>query len=126
MVITSLRALGQKGIKMIDLIGFYEELDNDKESLGMILEAYIEEYSGFESKILEYYQSNDWSELHLATHSLKGILSNFGESEITVKLEDIERATSNKTAPDEDSILNVVNNLPSIEAHIREAIAALT
>ncbi len=40
---------------MIDLIGFYEELDNDKESIGMILEAYIEEYSGFESKILEYY-----------------------------------------------------------------------
>ncbi|USD40040.1 Hpt domain-containing protein [Vibrio sp. SCSIO 43135] len=108
---------------MIDFAPFFNDLDNDPESIQLILMAYIEEYGDSEEKLMLLYEKQDWGALYIFAHSLKGILVGFGETEVTTILEDIESETHDNTPASEHKVLAACSLLPNVRSQIETELA---
>ena len=109
---------------MINFTPFFNDLDNDAESIQMILMAYLKEYSDCHTMVMKLYQEQNWSQLFILVHSLKGILVGFGETETTTLLEVIESETKVGDPASEQNITLLCRQLPVIQCQIEQELIA--
>ncbi|MBY3787345.1 hypothetical protein HPQ32_02640 [Photobacterium carnosum] len=110
---------------MINLSSFYQELDNDKESIITILELFLSEYEDFIIYYTDYFSDKKWHDIYISSHSLKGILESFGEKDLASSLRAIEIKTSKNENITIDDLNHVINKLPSILIEIKVEIKKL-
>ncbi|MBY6196466.1 Hpt domain-containing protein [Vibrio hangzhouensis] len=99
-------------------------MDDDEDIIQAVFTAFLEEHEDGSDKIQSYYTSQNWSDLFLTAHSLKGILSSFGESDTVARLQSIENATRDGVAPHEDDVQHVIKGLAVIKQQIIEYLAS--
>ncbi|MBR9787431.1 Hpt domain-containing protein [Vibrio sp. J1-1] len=93
-------------------------MDNDVDIIIAVFATYLEEHVNGLERINELYANENWPELHLLVHSLKGALESFGEDTAVTALQDIEEDTRNNVAPDESDITIVNRELLTINQQI--------
>lgn len=98
----------------MDLSSFYQELDNDKDTIITILELFISEYENVPNYYNECFNNKKWQDIHIASHSLKGILEGFGEKKFTLFLNEIEIKTSKNKSITENDLKYIIENLSII------------
>ncbi len=111
---------------MINFTPFFDELDNDTESIQMILMVYLEDYNDCHLKLRKLFDEKQWSELFILVHSLKGILDGFGEREVTAVLEQVEQETRNSAPASAQHIETICSQLPIIQAQIEQELVAIS
>ncbi len=109
---------------MIDFNVLTKYLDDDEEVIQMVLMTYQEDHSDSVREVQTAFQSQNWEELHHIVHTLKGILSSFGEETAVTVLEKIEQSTLKNQAPNEQDIAIVLNEIEQINRQISEAVEA--
>ena len=108
---------------MLNLKPFFAALDNDTESINLILTTYIEEYSDSDVIFKNLFDAQNWEELYIVAHSLKGILGNFGADEIIPILEKIEMQSQDGKPTDQKLINNVSILLVEIQNQIEKKLS---
>lgn len=111
---------------MLNFTAFFDDLNNDKETIQMILNLYLEEYADCHLRLRSLFEDQGWSELFILAHSLKGILQGFGETEIVPTLEAIEGETHNNEPASQHHIDLVCQKLPEIQAEIKQQLQAIS
>lgn len=76
---------------MIDLTNFFKQWENNSESIEVILTAYLDEYAEAETTLRTLFDAQNWGEIYIFSHSLKGLLVDFGEKDTSVILAEIEQ-----------------------------------
>jgi HPt (histidine-containing phosphotransfer) domain-containing protein len=84
----------------------------------------MEEHDTSAETIGTLYAVQDWQQLFITAHSLKGILASFGEEQTVVRLEKIESISRSHAAPDKADIEAVVKELHHIKSQISDYLAA--
>lgn len=107
---------------MINLSNFYQDLDNDKDCIIAVLELFISEYENIADSYLEYHNSQQWDKIYIISHSLRGVLEGFGESNLILLLQRIELQTSKNKPITNIEIQDIVEQLSQILAFIKEEI----
>ncbi|USD61609.1 MULTISPECIES: Hpt domain-containing protein [Vibrio] len=110
---------------MIDFDVLRSYMDNDEDIIAAVFMAFMEEHENGAEKIQSLYNEQNWSELFITAHSLKGILASFGEGKAVEKLEAIEGTTRNGEAPQADDIQFVIQELGVIKGQINEYLASM-
>ncbi|MCP4325180.1 MAG: Hpt domain-containing protein [Alteromonadales bacterium] len=105
---------------MINFEPFFAELDNDVESINIVLSTYLEEYEDGHVQVKELFDTQSWAELFILVHSLKGILANFGEQEIIPVLEEIEAQTQKNSATEQILVDKVCSILVQVQLQIKQ------
>ncbi|MCJ2375243.1 Hpt domain-containing protein [Vibrio sp. ZSDZ34] len=105
---------------MINFDVLREYMDNDDEIILAVFQAYIEEHNNSAETIEALYAVQDWPQLFIAAHSLKGILASFGEEETVTRLENIEGMSRDNTAPDKADIDAAIEGLNHINVQIND------
>ncbi|PMH46578.1 histidine phosphotransferase [Vibrio sp. 10N.286.49.B3] len=100
-------------------------LDNDDDIVEAVLMAYVEEHSESIDKLQLQFSTQNWSELFMTAHSLKGILASFGEDTAVDVLERIEGQTRDSIAPDDSDVAVVVTELGKINKQVDDFLASL-
>lgn len=103
------------------MINFNElalSMENDHEMIQAIFEAYQEEYGDGSDKLLMLYQTENWPELFIFSHSLKGVLASFSEDTAVHFLAMIEESTRDNVAPKATDISLTSKELLMINAQI--------
>ncbi|HCH5087739.1 hypothetical protein [Vibrio parahaemolyticus] len=105
---------------MINFELLNQYMDNDVDIIIAVFSTYLEDYSDATEQLNEMFVQQNWPELYLMAHSLKGILEGFGFGEdiAVVALEKIETNTRNNTAPECEDITIVNNELVTIKKQI--------
>lgn len=111
---------------MINFTPFFNDLDNDAESIQMILMTYLEEYSDSQAMFMKLYQEQNWPQMFILAHSLKGILVGFGETETTALLEIVEGETKDGAPATENNIAQLCKQLPAIQHQIEQELVAFS
>ncbi|HCE3482142.1 TPA: Hpt domain-containing protein [Vibrio parahaemolyticus] len=93
-------------------------MDNDVDILIAVFSTYLEDYSDATEQLNKMFVQQNWPELYLMAHSLKGILEGFGEDTAVAALEKVETSTRNNTAPQCEDITIVNNELVTIKKQI--------
>ncbi|AYV20250.1 MULTISPECIES: Hpt domain-containing protein [Vibrio] len=109
---------------MIDFEVLRGYMDNDDDIIAAVFMAFMEEHEDGAEKIQALFNEQNWSELFITAHSLKGILASFGETKAVEKLEAIEGSTRNSDAPNSEDIQFVVQELDVIKGQINEYLAS--
>ncbi|MCR9949819.1 Hpt domain-containing protein [Vibrio parahaemolyticus] len=99
---------------MINFELLNQYMDNDVDILIAVFSTYLEDYSDATEQLNKMFVQQNWPELYLMAHSLKG----FGEDIAVVALEKIETNTRNNTAPECEDITIVNNELVTIKKQI--------
>ncbi len=110
---------------MIDFDVLRSYMDNDEDIIAAVFMAFMEEHENGADKIQSLYNEQNWSELFITAHSLKGILASFGETKAVDKLEAIETATRSGDAPQLTDIHFVIQELEVIKNQINEYLASM-
>ncbi|ARC95132.1 hypothetical protein B6A42_27370 (plasmid) [Vibrio coralliilyticus] len=110
---------------MINFTSFFNELDNDVESIQVILMAYLEEYSDCQTMIMKLFQEQNWPQLFILAHTLKGILAGFGDTETTALLEIIESETKDGGPSNMQNITLLCKLLFFIQSQIEQELLSL-
>ncbi|MFA0085184.1 Hpt domain-containing protein [Vibrio sp. 10N.261.51.F12] len=110
---------------MIDFDVLRSYMDNDEDIIAAVFMAFMEEHENGAETVLNLYQTQNWSELFITAHSLKGILASFGETKAVDKLEAIEGMTRNNEAPDVEDINLVVAEMQVVKNQINEYLASV-
>ncbi|HAS6739156.1 TPA: Hpt domain-containing protein [Vibrio parahaemolyticus] len=105
-------------MKMINFELLNQYMDNDVDIIIAVFSTYLEDYSDATEQLNEMFVQQNWPELYLMAHSLKGILEGFGEDIAVVALEKIETNTRDNTAPECEDITIVNNELVTIKKQI--------
>jgi HPt (histidine-containing phosphotransfer) domain-containing protein len=100
-------------------------MDNDEDIIAAVFMAFMEEHENGADKIQSLYNEQNWSELFITAHSLKGILASFGETKAVDKLEAIETATRCGDTPQLADIQFVIQELEVIKNQINEYLASM-
>ncbi|MFL0858777.1 Hpt domain-containing protein [Vibrio parahaemolyticus] len=103
---------------MINFELLNQHMDNDVDILIAVFSTYLEDYSDATEQLNKMFVQQNWPELYLMAHSLKGILEGFGEDTAVAALEKIETSTRNNTAPQCEDITIVNNELVTIKKQI--------
>lgn len=93
-------------------------MDNDVDIIITVLSTYLEEHVDSLERINELYAKEDWTELQLLAHSLKGVLESFGEDTAVIALQEIDEDTRKNIAPDLSDITIVNRELLTINQQI--------
>ncbi len=110
---------------MIDFEVLRGYMDNDDDIIAAVFMAFMEEHEDGAEKIQTLFNEQNWSELFITAHSLKGILASFGETKVRRKnFEAIEGLTRNSDAPNSEDIQFVVQELDVIKGQINEYLAS--
>ncbi len=109
---------------MINFDVLREYMDNDEEIILAVFQAYIEEHEKSAEAIDTLYAEQDWPQLFITAHSLKGILASFGEEQTVTRLEKIETMSRSNAAPDKTDIDAVVEQLNHIKHQINDYLVA--
>ncbi len=112
-------ALLLKVIIMIDFSPFFKELDNNSESIQLVLEAFLEEYRDCQRTINQLYKEQNWPQLFMLAHSLKGILTSFGETEVSALLTNIETQSRVNGPVNEVDINEICQLMPLVEFQVK-------
>ncbi len=64
---------------MINFELLNQYMDNDVDIIIAVFSTYLEDYSDATEQLNEMFVQQNWPELYLMAHSLKGILEGFGE-----------------------------------------------
>jgi HPt (histidine-containing phosphotransfer) domain-containing protein len=115
----------KKDSRMIDFDVLRSYMDNDEDIIAAVFMAFMEEHENGADKIQSLYNDQNWSELFITAHSLKGILASFGETKAVDKLEAIETATRGGDAPQLADIQFVIQELEVIKDQINEYLASM-
>lgn len=110
---------------MIDFDVLRSYMDNDEDIIAAVFMAFMEEHENGADKIQSLYNEQNWSELFITAHSLKGILASFGETKAVDKLEAIETATRVGDTPQLADIQFVIQELEVIKNQINEYLASM-
>ncbi|MCL9775826.1 Hpt domain-containing protein [Vibrio methylphosphonaticus] len=110
---------------MIDFEVLRGYMDNDEDIIAAVFMAFMEEHENGSETLQNLYQSQNWSELFITAHSLKGILASFGETKAVDKLEAIEGTTRNNESPNAEDIDFVVKEMQVIKNQINEYLASV-
>ncbi|MGF1770972.1 Hpt domain-containing protein [Vibrio wakamikoensis] len=110
---------------MIDFDVLRSYMDNDEDIIAAVFMAFMEEHENGADKIQSLYNEQNWSELFITAHSLKGILASFGETKAVVKLEAIETSTRSGDAPQLTDMQFVIQELEVIKNQINEYLASM-
>ncbi|MGV2988054.1 Hpt domain-containing protein [Vibrio sp. E150_011] len=110
---------------MIDFDVLRSYMDNDEDIIAAVFMAFMEEHENGAETVLNLYQTQNWSELFITAHSLKGILASFGETKAVDKLEAIEGMTRNNEAPNVEDINLVVAEMQVVKNQINEYLASV-
>ncbi|TOG81558.1 Hpt domain-containing protein [Vibrio parahaemolyticus] len=105
-------------MKMINFELLNQYMDNDVDIIIAVFSTYLEDYSDATEQLNKMFIQQNWPELYLMAHSLRGILECFGEDTAVVALEKIETSTRNNTAPECEDITIVNNELVTIKKQI--------
>ncbi len=110
---------------MIDFDVLRSYMDNDEDIIAAVFMAFMEEHENGADKIQSLYNEQNWSELFITAHSLKGILASFGETKAVDKLEAIEGSTRAGDSPQQEDIQFVIQELDVIKNQINEYLASV-
>ncbi len=111
---------------MINFKPFFDDLDNDTESIQMILMVYLEDYNDCHLKLRALFDEQQWSQLFILVHSLKGILEGFGEEKVTAILQQVEAETRHGGPAGAQHIETICSQLPLIQVQIEQELAAIS
>ncbi|EHK9577010.1 Hpt domain-containing protein [Vibrio parahaemolyticus] len=103
---------------MINFELLNQYMDNDVDIIIAVFSTYLEDYSDATEQLNKMFVQQNWPELYLMAHSLKGILEGFGEDTAVVALEKIETSTRNNTEPECEDITIVSSELVTIKKQI--------
>lgn len=103
----------------MDLSSFYQDLDNDKDTIITILELFISEYENSPNHYNECFNNKKWRDIHITSHSLKGILEGFGENNLTLLLSEVEIKTSKNKPITENDLKYIIKKLSDVLIEIR-------
>jgi HPt (histidine-containing phosphotransfer) domain-containing protein len=104
---------------MIDFSPFFKELENNSESIQLVLEAFLEEYRDCQITINQLYKEQNWPQLFMLAHSLKGILTSFGETEVSALLTNIETQSRVNGPVNEVDINEICQLMPLVEFQVK-------
>ncbi|WP_164675369.1 Hpt domain-containing protein [Vibrio rhodolitus] len=104
---------------MLDFHNIKAMLDGDDDVMVALLSTYLEDYTDSEKKISALNAAQDWHELFLFSHSLKGTLKIIGEDSVTHTLERIEHATRQGMAPEQQDLDQASSELASIQSQVQ-------
>ncbi|WP_163930459.1 Hpt domain-containing protein [Paraferrimonas sp. SM1919] len=107
---------------MINFDVLNEFMDNDQELINDILEIFMAEHSNAHTEITTLYQQQDWDELFIKLHSLKGILASFGEEQAVELLQKLEQQVHNKIEPADTDIEQLGGQIETIIKQITDYI----
>lgn len=110
---------------MIDFDILRGYMDNDDDIIAAVLMAFMEEHNDGAQKVQQLFDAQDWPELFITAHSLKGILASFGEAQAVEKLETIEGSTRQGSAPNSNDVAYVVSELNTIKQQITDYLGSL-
>ncbi|GMQ46213.1 Hpt domain-containing protein [Vibrio sp. 10N] len=111
---------------MIDFDVLRGYMDNDEDIIAAVFMAFMEEHENGADRIQSLFNQQNWSELFIAAHSLKGILASFGETKAVEKLQAIEASTRGGEAPQQSDIQFVIQELEVIKTQINDYLASMT
>ncbi|MHA7588886.1 Hpt domain-containing protein [Vibrio harveyi] len=95
-------------------------MDNDVDIIFAVLSTYMEDYEDGLERINQLNAEQNWGDLFLLSHSLKGILSSFGEESAVTALSNIEEHTRDNIAPDSGDLAIVNKELVTINQQITD------
>lgn len=104
---------------MIDFSSFFEDLDNDNESIILVLSAFLDEYGNYQEKINYLYKNERWGNLFMIIHSLKGMLLSLGESDLVYLLDSIENAYKSNKPIQKSDIADICLKFTKVELQIK-------
>lgn len=110
---------------MLNFEPFFTALGNDTESINLILTTYLEEYSDGDVIFKNLFDTQNWEELYIVAHSLKGILGNFGADDIIPILEKIEMQTQGGKPTEQVLIDQVSLLLTDIQVQIEKKLSEI-
>tara|TARA_Y100000588_G_scaffold175098_1_gene189217 strand:- start:20917 stop:21273 length:357 start_codon:yes stop_codon:yes gene_type:complete len=104
---------------MIDFSSFFKELDNNSESIQLVLEAFLEEYRDCQVTINQLYKEQNWPQLFMLAHSLRGILTSFGETKVSTLLIKVETQSRVNGPVNEVDINEICQLMPLVEFQVK-------
>ncbi|MGF1910781.1 Hpt domain-containing protein [Vibrio kasasachensis] len=105
---------------MLDFNVIRALIDDDNDVMVALLSSYSDDYGDAAQKIVTLYQSQDWSELYMLSHSLKGTLKILGEESAAHILERIEHDTRDESPPIQEDIDAAKNELSAIQSQVQD------
>ncbi|MGF1700558.1 Hpt domain-containing protein [Photobacterium makurazakiensis] len=79
---------------VFDIQHILDSMDNDYESVGMLLEIFLEEHADDGEKVKRALDAGDLSKVQLIAHSLKGVAGSLGAQQLKAVTEHIEHTVS--------------------------------
>ncbi|MGI9949270.1 Hpt domain-containing protein [Vibrio hyugaensis] len=95
-------------------------MDNDVDIIFAVFSTYMEDYEDGLDRINQLNAEQNWPELFLLSHSLKGILFSFGEEAAVSALGKVEEHTRDNIAPDTADIAIINKELVTINKQIND------
>ncbi|RJX71392.1 Hpt domain-containing protein [Vibrio sinensis] len=104
-----------------DLLTKY--LEHDTDIIEAVLVAYLEDHHDFNAEFTKQLNAKDWQALGLNVHTLKGVLSSFGETTITPVLERVEFCSKQQEHPAQEDIDLITIEINKINQQIEEYVS---
>lgn len=104
---------------MLDFNVIKSLVDDDNDVVVALLTTYLEDFSDAENQIATYYNTQNWSELYMLSHSLKGTLRVIGEESASQILERIEHDTQAGKTPSRQDLDNAEIELSAIQFQVQ-------
>ena len=101
-----------------DVLNTY--VDNDANIIFAVFTTYMEDYENGLERINQLNQEQNWPDLFLLSHSLKSVLSSFGEDSAVSALKNIEENTRNNISPNKRDLTIINNELVKINQQITD------
>ncbi|MFM2586999.1 Hpt domain-containing protein [Vibrio sp. TBV020] len=108
---------------MLDFEALTAYLGDDHEIVHAVLSTYHEDHSNALEEIKELMQANNLDELHRLIHTLKGILTSFGEKTASAALNNVEIQLLQGDAINPDDMDVIFEEVAVINRQIEQALA---
>lgn len=109
---------------IIDVQGAIKRFAGDRETYAMLLNEFILSLSGKFEELTRDYEASNWQRLSSHVHNLKGLSANFGATELSLKVFEMEQYIDESRY---DQTLQKLNEIDASIQNLRnEALAFLT
>ncbi|MGR6831734.1 Hpt domain-containing protein [Aliivibrio wodanis] len=104
---------------MINIEMLEDMFEGDHEIVQQLFTLYLSENNTIEQKILQAYDTDDFTKLYNTAHSLSGALGNLCETDIISHIKEIELLTKSDTKPNSNTINIIVKGLNDITEQMK-------
>ncbi|PSW21047.1 Hpt domain-containing protein [Photobacterium sanctipauli] len=105
---------------VFDIQHILDSMDNDHESVAMLLEIFLEEHADDGEKLKRYLDAGDLTQVKLVAHSLKGVAGSLGAQQLRAVTEYIEHTVSEGGQIDRTDCQQFITAIAKVELEITE------